>query len=164
MRVQLYRGHANATTLFSSPLVGAQGSESDDPGSSPGRGKALFRWDVREKKMRAPLWGLAKSIYYFSVSVWYVVTVENLQQRKQFRVNKVSCRQRLFQSASVFFSVATKNPCVVDLLERLLRTTAHPKLQKILPHGANSFQRNAASVSAPESAEWFTFQRNRYES
>ena len=25
---------------------------------------------------------------------------------------------------------------------------------------ANLFQRNAASVSAPESAEWFTFQRN----
>ena len=42
MRGQLYRGHANATTLFSSPVVGAQGSESDDLGSSPGRGKALF--------------------------------------------------------------------------------------------------------------------------
>ena len=37
MRGQLYRGHANATALFSSPL----GSESDNPGSSLGRGKAL---------------------------------------------------------------------------------------------------------------------------
>ena len=37
-----------------------------------------------------------------------------------------------------------------------LRTTAHPKLLKILPRGADLFQRNAASVSAPESAEWFT--------
>ena len=41
MRGQLYRGHANATALFSSPVVSALGSESDDPGSSPGRGKTL---------------------------------------------------------------------------------------------------------------------------
>ena len=41
MRGQLYRGHANATALFSSPVVSALGSESDDPGSSPRRGKAL---------------------------------------------------------------------------------------------------------------------------
>ena len=45
MRDQLYRGHANATALFS-----ALGSESDDPGSSPGQGKAFCPWDVREKK------------------------------------------------------------------------------------------------------------------
>ena len=50
MRGQLYRGHAIATALFSSPVVSALGSESDDPGSSPGRGKALCPWDVREKK------------------------------------------------------------------------------------------------------------------
>ena len=50
MRGQLYRGHANATALFSSPVVSALGSESDDPGFSPGRGKALCPWDVREKK------------------------------------------------------------------------------------------------------------------
>ena len=31
MRVQLYRGHANATALFSSPAVSALGSEPDDP-------------------------------------------------------------------------------------------------------------------------------------
>ena len=30
--------------------VSAQGSESDDPGSSPGRGKVLCPRDVREKK------------------------------------------------------------------------------------------------------------------
>ena len=41
MRSQLYRGHANATALSSSPVVSAIGSESDDPSSSPGRGKAL---------------------------------------------------------------------------------------------------------------------------
>ena len=41
MRGQLYCGHANATALSSSPVVSALGSESDDPGSSPGRGKAL---------------------------------------------------------------------------------------------------------------------------
>ena len=41
MHGQLYRGHANATTLSSSPVVSALDSESDNPGSSPGRGKAL---------------------------------------------------------------------------------------------------------------------------
>ena len=41
MRGQLYRGHANATALSSSSLVSALSSESDDPGSSPGPGKAL---------------------------------------------------------------------------------------------------------------------------
>ena len=50
MRGQLYRGHANATVLSSSPVVSALGSESDDPGSSPGRNKALSPWDVRGKK------------------------------------------------------------------------------------------------------------------
>ena len=49
MRGQLYHGHANATALFSIPVVSALGSESDDPGSSSGRGKALCPWDVREK-------------------------------------------------------------------------------------------------------------------
>ena len=65
MHGQLYRRHANATALSSSPVVvvSALGSESDDPGSGPGRGKALCPWDVRVKKMRAPLLGLAKSIY-----------------------------------------------------------------------------------------------------
>ena len=63
MRGELYREHANATALSSSPVVSALGFESDDPGSSPGRGKALCPWDVRKKKVRAPLLGSAKSIY-----------------------------------------------------------------------------------------------------
>ena len=64
---QLYRGHANATTLSSSPVVSALGSESDNPGSSPGRGKALCPWDVREKDwVRAQLLGSAKSLYCLS--------------------------------------------------------------------------------------------------
>ena len=42
MRGQLYRGHANSTALSSSPEVSALGSESDDPGSSLGRCKALY--------------------------------------------------------------------------------------------------------------------------
>ena len=50
MRGQLYREHINATALSSSLVVSALGSESDDPGSSPGRGKALCPWDVRVKK------------------------------------------------------------------------------------------------------------------
>ena len=48
-----------------SPVVSALGSESDDPGSSPGQGKAL-RHAAKKKKMQAPLLGLAKSIYYLS--------------------------------------------------------------------------------------------------
>ena len=41
MRGQLYRGDANTMALFSSPVVSALGSESDDPGSNLGRYKAL---------------------------------------------------------------------------------------------------------------------------
>ena len=63
MRGQLYHGHANAIALFSGPVVSALGSETDDLGSSPSQGKALCPWDVWEKKMQAPLLGLAKSIY-----------------------------------------------------------------------------------------------------
>ena len=51
MRGQLYRGHANATVLSSSPVVSALGSESDDLGSSPGT-------HVQEKNA-----SYAKSIY-----------------------------------------------------------------------------------------------------
>ena len=50
MRGELYRGHAKVTALSSSLVVSALGSESDDAGSSPNRGKALCPWDVREKK------------------------------------------------------------------------------------------------------------------
>ena len=41
MRGQMFRGHANATALLSSLVVSALGSESDEPGSSPSRGKVL---------------------------------------------------------------------------------------------------------------------------
>ena len=63
MRGQLYRGHANAAALFSSPVVSALGSKSDDPGSSPDRGVVPLRRTGNKK--RALLLGLAKSIYYF---------------------------------------------------------------------------------------------------
>ena len=42
MRGQLYRRHANATALSSSLVVSALSFESDDPGSSPSRGKTLY--------------------------------------------------------------------------------------------------------------------------
>ena len=63
MRGQLYCGHAKTMALFSSPVVSALGSKWDNLGSSAGQGKALCPWDMREKKMRALLLGLAKSIY-----------------------------------------------------------------------------------------------------
>ena len=48
-------------------MVSALGFKSDDPGSSPGQGKALRRVaEKKKKKMQAPLLGLAKSIYYLS--------------------------------------------------------------------------------------------------
>ena len=50
MRGQLYRGYTNATALSSGLVISALGSESDDPGSSPSRGKALCPWDVQGKK------------------------------------------------------------------------------------------------------------------
>ena len=53
---QLYHGHTYAMALFSSPVVSALDSESNDPGSSPGRGKALCPWDV---------WGEKKSELHF---------------------------------------------------------------------------------------------------
>ena len=46
---QLFCEHANATALFSRPVVSALGSELDDLGSSPGQGKVLCPWDVQEK-------------------------------------------------------------------------------------------------------------------
>ena len=53
-RGQLYRGHANATALSSSPVVSALSPESDDPGSGrPGRGKALCPLRRAGKKKNA---------------------------------------------------------------------------------------------------------------
>ena len=42
MRGQLYRGQTNGTALSSSLVVSALSSESDDPVSSPDRGKAFW--------------------------------------------------------------------------------------------------------------------------
>ena len=67
-RGQLYRGHVNAMALFGSPVVSALGFESGDPGSSPGRGKALYPRDVRKKKMRAPLLFYCKEKFCLSLS------------------------------------------------------------------------------------------------
>ena len=73
MRGQLYRRHANATALSGSPVVSALGSESDDPGSSPGRGKALCPWDVREKKceLRFNAWLNLYIILLFKINSLY---------------------------------------------------------------------------------------------
>ena len=51
MRGQLYRRHAKATALSSSPVVNALGSKFDDLGSSLDQGKALCTCeDLHEKK------------------------------------------------------------------------------------------------------------------
>ena len=88
MRGQLHHGHANASALSSSPVVSSLGFESDDLGSSPSRGKALCPWDVQEKKMRAPLLGLAKSIHYSCVMLqklnWAAATMRFSPLTKHF--------------------------------------------------------------------------------
>ena len=50
VRGQLYCRQTNTTALSSSPVVSALGSELDNLGSSPGRGKALCPWDMQGKK------------------------------------------------------------------------------------------------------------------
>ena len=50
MHGQLYAGHANVTTLLSSPVVSALGSKLDDLGSSPSQGKALCPNEMCRKK------------------------------------------------------------------------------------------------------------------
>ena len=47
-----------------------------------------------------------------------------------------------------------------DLPESSLRTTLVHKTLKILPRGVNLCRRNAASMIALESAEWFDLQHN----
>ena len=83
LRGQLYCGHANVTALFSSPVVRVLGSKLDNPGSSPGQGKVLCSWDMRGKKMRAPILGLAKSIYYLGGEmeewIWILLKLELFQ-------------------------------------------------------------------------------------
>ena len=76
MRGQLYRGHTNAMALFSSPVVSALGSESDNPGSFSWPGQGPFALETCGKKMRALLLGLAKSIYYFSELVCSVLSLD----------------------------------------------------------------------------------------
>ena len=61
-RGQLYRGHIDATALFGSPVVSALGFESDDPGSSPGRGQGVL--PLRRAGKKNALLGLAESICY----------------------------------------------------------------------------------------------------
>ena len=64
MRGELYCRHANATALFSSPVVSALGSESDDLVLVLAGARRCALETCGKKKMQAPLLGLAKSIYY----------------------------------------------------------------------------------------------------
>ena len=70
MRGQLYRGHANATAFSSSPVVSALGSESDDPGSSPGWCKALCPWDVQKNALYVCfMHALCSGFYYAETKI-----------------------------------------------------------------------------------------------
>ena len=65
MTVQLYKVLlltcvVNCTAGMPMLVVSALGSKSDNPGSSPGRDKLCGG-----KKIKAPLLGLAKCMYYF---------------------------------------------------------------------------------------------------
>ena len=81
MRGQLYCGHANATALSSSPVVSALGSESDDPVSSPGRGKALCPRDVREKKCELCFQAWL-NLYIINYGVIQGIPLEKIRKKK----------------------------------------------------------------------------------
>ena len=61
-----------------------------------------------------------------------------------------------------FFGVVGKNPSMEDLPGSSLRTTLVHKTLKILLRGVKLCRRNAASMIALESAEWFDLQHNFY--
>ena len=96
MRGQLYHEHANATALSGSTVVRALGSKLDNPGSSPGQGKALCPWDMRGKKMQAPLLGLAKSIYYYRFTAFH-------------RCISVSCLCQDTKNVDIFILVSSQS-------------------------------------------------------
>ena len=64
MHGQLYHEHTNVTALFSSPVVSALGSESNNKLVLVKARRCVLE-TCRKKKMQAPLLSLAKSIYYF---------------------------------------------------------------------------------------------------
>ena len=61
---QLYRRHANATALFSSPVFRARAPSRTTWVLVLAGTRRCALETYRKKKMRAPLLGLAKSIYY----------------------------------------------------------------------------------------------------
>ena len=70
-------------------MVSALGAESDNPGTSPSRGKVLCALETcGEKKMQAPLLGLAKSIYYclWGMKQHLATIVEQPKQRAGFEL------------------------------------------------------------------------------
>ena len=98
MRGQLYRGHTNATALSSSLVVSALSSESDDPGSSPNRGKALRPKGFREKKceLRFQAWLNLYIIDNSSNNTSDVDKDENENDAFSFRVINFKLRTALF--------------------------------------------------------------------
>ena len=60
----MYRGHPDATVLFSSPVVSALGSESDDPGSSPGT-------HMQEKNASSTIYLLIHSCFFLVYNSQY---------------------------------------------------------------------------------------------
>ena len=109
MHGQLYAGHANVTTSLSSPAVSALGSKLDDLGSSPSQGKALCPNETcRKKKMRAPLLGLAKSIYYQCLI--YIWKLTGFMSKKDWAINvvrKLSCAKRMDSKSLVLLIFST---------------------------------------------------------
>ena len=69
MRGQLYRGHTNVMALSSSLVVSALSSKSDAQVLVLAGARHYALKTCGKKKMRAPLLGLAKSIYYLSCTL-----------------------------------------------------------------------------------------------
>ena len=80
-------------------VVSVLGSESDNPGSGPGRGKALTLPLRRAgKKKRAPLLGLAKSIYYKKLNYAGILIGSHVRS-----IGEHTHTQRHHQPHSAFF-------------------------------------------------------------
>ena len=89
MRGQLYRGHANATTLSSSPVISALDSESEFLFIAGARRCALETCE--KKNMWAPLLGLARSIYYIT---YHLQSNWNTRRENWCKIKEMDCRRK----------------------------------------------------------------------
>ena len=140
MTVRLYK------VLSSSSVVSTLGSELDDLGSSPGWGKALCPWDVREKKMWALLLGLAKSIYYWCLLKIYIQE-SHIQSESSHLLHSFLNDTVLCWSIRSFNIPTSSPPPLLGNFQRLVCSNFHILGQKLHSKTPSQFfQKKAESV------------------